>query len=418
MNALQRYLHNIRRFSRGVRLYLLVTMLQGIGWGIFQLFFNFYILSLGYQRDFLGLLISIPPLTALVVGVFAGYLSDLIGRKRAFILGGVISILAQIIMLSIHSTSILIASSALRGMGMSIFSIAAAPFLMEQSSERERTHLFSFNSGVMTMSAFLGNFVGGSLPLLVARQMDVTPTSSEAYTGTLAVTTFLNLLALIPLLLLERDRSNSNQQKTPPFKAVWAHREELTRLLLPSLILSLGAGMLIPFLNVFFRYRYQLPDDTIGTISGLGSLGMGIAIFLGPLLAEKWGKAKTVVITQGLSVPFLIILGFIPNLPLAILAFFMRASLMNLSGPVYQTMVMEQSEAETRSMTASFYSMIWNFGRALTPSLSGPLQERYGFNPVFLITILAYALSVYLVYRWFVQSNGQKLELQPIHLSD
>ncbi|MCD4738024.1 MAG: MFS transporter [Anaerolineae bacterium] len=410
MNALQRYFQNIRRFSRGVRLYLLVTLLQGIGWGIFQLFFNFYILSLGYQRDFLGFLISIPPLTALVVGVFAGYLSDLIGRKRAFILGGVISVLAQIIMLSSPSTGILIASSALRGMGMSIFSIAAAPFLMEQSSEQERIHLFSFNSGVMTMSIFLGNFVGGSLPLLVAGQLDVAPTSSAAYTGTLAVTTLLNFLALVPLLFLERDQSDDHQQTTPPFKAVWEHRQLLTRLLLPSLIISLGAGMLIPFLNVFFRYRYQLPDDLIGSISGFGSLGMGIAIFLGPLLAEKWGKAKTVVITQGLSVPFLIILGFVSSLPLAILAFFMRASLMNLSGPVYQTMVMEKSDAETRSMTASFYSMIWNFGRALTPSISGPLQEAYGFNPVFLITIVAYGLSVYLVYRWFVQSRPATVE--------
>jgi hypothetical protein len=51
--------------------------------------------------------------------------------------------------------------------------------------------------------------------------------------------------------------------------------------------------------------------------------------------------------------------------------------------------------------------MIWNFGRAVTPSISGPIQEAYGFSPVFITTILSYALSVYLVYRWFVRRDRQ-----------
>jgi MFS family permease len=179
----------------------------------------------------------------------------------------------------------------------------------------------------------------------------------------------------------------------------------MTRLLLPSLVISLGAGMLIPFLNIFFRYRYGLPDDLIGSLFGFGSLGMGVALLFAPVLAEKWGKAKTVVITQGLSIPFLVVLGFVTSLPLAVISFLMRMALMNLAGPVYQTMVMEESDDASRNMTASLYSMIWNFGRAVTPSISGPLQEAYGFNPVFITTILSYALSVYLVYRWFVRRD-------------
>jgi MFS family permease len=379
-------------------------MLQGIGWGIFQLFFNFYILSLGYKRDFLGLLISIPPITALVIALFAGYVSDFIGRKRAFILGGSLTVVAQMVLLLFPNTTMLIVSNIFRGVGQSLFRVTAAPFLMEHSTEAERTHLFSFNSGVRTMSSFVGNFFGGSLPALVALQLGVEPTSSQAYAGALGITTLLTLLSLIPIAFLHiKRRPIVSKDPLAPFRALWQARGPMVRLLLPSLIISLGAGMLIPFLNVFFRFRYSLSDNFIGSLFGFGSLGMGIAFIMAPVLAERLGKPRTVVITQGLSIPFLIMLGFVDSLPLAITAFLTRMALMNLSGPVYQTMVMEESDAATRSMTASLYSMIWSLGRAVTPLISGPVQESYGFDPVFVTTVLSYALSVYLVYRWFVR---------------
>jgi MFS family permease len=411
METVRSYLNNLRRFSPEARLYLLITALQGTGWGIYQLFFNFYVLSLGYRRDFLGMLISIPPLTALIVALFAGYVSDRVGYKRTMVLGSGLTVLAQALMLLVPTRWMLIGTGALRGVGMSLFSVTSAPFLMEHSSETERTHLFSFNSGVMTMSSFVGRFFGGSLPALIAGWIGTTPTASPAYAGALGMTTFLNLIALVPISRLPVGQAVHAEDPVAPFRALWRHRRPMTRLLLPSLIISLGAGMLIPFLNIFFRYRYALPDDVIGSLFGFGSLGMGVALLIAPVLAEKWGKAKTVVITQGLSIPFLIALGFVPSLALAVISFFMRMALMNLSGPVYQTMVMEESDEASRNMTASLYSMIWNFGRAVTPSISGPVQEAYGFNPVFITTIVSYGLSVYLVYRWFVR-RGRVMEPQ------
>lgn len=137
-----------------------------------------------------------------------------------------------------------------------------------------------------------------------------------------------------------------------------------------------------------------------------------MAILLAPILAERWGKAMTVVATQGLSIPFLILMGFVPNLPLAILSFFMRMALMNLSGPVYQTMVMEEADESSRTTAASLYNMIWSMGRAISPSLSGPIQQAYGFDPVFGLTIFSYAISIYMVYRWFVWKRPQPSRLE------
>ncbi len=401
------YWDNVRRFSPDARRYLWVSALQGTAQGVYQLFFNFYILSLGHQEGFLGFLISLPSITALFFVLRAGYISDQIGRRTTFLLGGILSGAAQLIMLLLPSPLMLILSGILRGFGMSLFGAATAPFLMENSTPSERTHLFSFNSGISTMSSFIGNFAGGSLPVLFALLLHTDARSSTAYGWSLAVTTILSLLALLPILKLRRDKPAANRKIVSPFAALQAHREEMTKLLLPSLIISMGAGLLIPFLNLFFRVRYDLSDSTIGILFGFGSLGMGLAILIAPILAERWGKAMTVVITQGLSIPFMIVMGFIYNFPLAILSFLMRMALMNLSGPVYLTMVMEETDESTRTPAASLYNMIWSMGRAISPSMSGPIQQAYGFDPVFGLTIGSYAVSVYMVYWWFVKRHPQ-----------
>ncbi len=89
----------------------------------------------------------------------------------------------------------------------------------------------------------------------------------------------------------------------------------------------------MPFMNVFFRQVHGLPDPVIGTLFAWGSLSMGIGLLIAPPLADRFGKIQLVVITQALSIPFLILLGFSPWLWLATAAYYIRVALMNMSGP-------------------------------------------------------------------------------------
>jgi predicted MFS family arabinose efflux permease len=118
-----------------------------------------------------------------------------------------------------------------------------------------------------------------------------------------------------------------------------------------------------------------------------------------PPLADRLGKIQLVVITQGLSIPFLILLGFSPVFWASTAAYYIRVALMNMSSPVYETFVMERVEPSSRAMVASLENMSWNFGWALSPTVSGILQVRYGFGPPFIGTITLYILSVFLY--WF-----------------
>lgn len=128
---------------------------------------------------------------------------------------------------------------------------------------------------------------------------------------------------------------------------------------------------------------------------------MGIGLIIAPALAERFGKIQIVVLSQALSVPFLMMLGFAPWFGVVLLAYYMRTMLMNMSSPIYSTYVMEQVDPESRGMLASLTSMASNFGWALSPTISGYLQIRYGFGPPFVLTILLYSISIGMYYLWF-----------------
>jgi MFS family permease len=210
------------------------------------------------------------------------------------------------------------------------------------------------------------------------------------------------LVGVVPLLLIKSPRlSKSERANFAPFSYIVENRAKLSRLVLPMLITSIGAGLIMPFMNVFFRIQHNQPDDVIGVLFALSSLAMGVGMLVAPPLADKVGKIQLVVITQALSIPFLILLGFAPWFGVAVFSYYIRAGLMNMSGPVYQTFVMEQADPNARATVASLTSMSSSFGWAISPTVSGYIQVGSGFGPVFMLTIILYCISIYLYWAFF-----------------
>jgi predicted MFS family arabinose efflux permease len=163
-----------------------------------------------------------------------------------------------------------------------------------------------------------------------------------------------------------------------------------------------------PFMNIYFRNVYGMPDPPISWVFAIGGLAMAVAQFLGPVLADKYGKIDTVILTQLFSVPFLIILGLgawlVPGGMVAAAVFFVvaggayvfRLALMNLSNPVYQTFVLERVPADVQALAMSLNSLSFQFGWFIMPQVSGWLQVRFaefGFVPIFGMVALFYVTA-------------------------
>ncbi len=409
-NVLATYLSNLSAFSPNSRRYLYYTVLTGASMGVYRLLFNFYLLSLGYERGFIGNLVSVSSLTALIVALPIGYLGDRLGRKPAMLISGVAMPAAILIMILLPFQWVFIVMNVFLGLAQSLSGVTTGPFLMENSTPKERTYLFSFALGFSMLASSLGNWLGGYLPTWLGLNVGAQATSQLAYALSLLAISAASLAGVMPVLLIKSPRlSKAERADFAPFSYIIENRGKLSRLVTPTLITSIGAGLIMPFMNVFFRVQYRQTDSVIGTLFALGSLAMGIGMVIAPPLADKLGKIQLVVLTQGLSIPFLILLGFSPWFGVAVFAYYIRAGLMNMSGPVYQSFVMEQADPRARATVASLSSMSSNFGWAVSPTISGYIQESSGFSPVFILTIILYCFSIYLYWAYFWRGDFRKI---------
>lgn len=410
-SGLADYGDNVRAFSRSASLYLASTVISSAAFGVFRLLFNFYVLSLGFDQELLGNLVATSSMTALIAAIPMGYAADILGRKASLIVGNLMNVVAILGMLLFPSPAVFILMNILLGLGQSITGVTMGPFLMENSGSKERTYLFSFNSGISMAASSVGNWLGGSLPSWIAGASGTDAMSTVVYRQSLYVIIIISLFSIIPLMLMKLQKhATSEKSFFTPISFFRQHPVLLGKLVLPMLVTSIGAGLIMPFMNVFFRQVHGQSDGSIGTLFAFGSLAMGIGLLIAPPLAEKYGKIQLVVVTQVLSIPFLAMLGFAPWFWLSASAYYIRVALMNMSSPVYQTFVMEKVDSSARATVASLVSMANSFGWAFSPTISGWIQVNYGFQPAFMLTIILYLISISLYWGFFWRGNRIKQE--------
>lgn len=401
-NVITIYISRLRKFSPNARLLLVNLVISGASLGVYRLLFNFYALSLGINESLIGNFITANSMTALIMALPMGYLADLIGRKMSFLIGGLGVSLAIFGIVLWPQLWVLYAMNILIGAAQSLIGVTMAPFLLENSGAEERTYLFSLSSGLQMLAAFAGNSIGGYLPGWIASSKGVSATSSTAYAWSLGIITTISLTALLPILFVHKNNLEKSERSLfAPLGYAARNWASFSKLILPMLITSIGAGLFMPFMNIFFRVVHNQPDPVIGNVLAWGALAMGIGLLIAPPIAERFGRIQLVVISQALSIPFLILLGYAPWFWVAAFGHYARLSLMNMGGPVYNAFVMEQVEPQARAMVASLTNMAWNVGWAFSPSLSGWLQVNYGFKPVYLLVVLLYTFSVYLYWKFF-----------------
>lgn len=402
------YLQHVRRFGANARWYLLYSVLSGFSLGFIQLLFNLYVLSLGYNAAQLGVLVSLPPMITMIAAFPLGMMGHRVGFRRLLLIG-VLLMGASLLGIALSSHLLaLILFSALRGVSNTVLQVSSAPFMAENSGLQERTYLFSLQFAVRMFANFFGLLLAGVLPGLLSGVFSLDPESATAYRLVLLVGAALYSLAWFPLARTTGHSSTAGSPHAPRLREMLHPPGMLLKLFLPQVIIGFGAGALVPFLNVFFKVRFGLPDATLGLLFAFQSILMGLATLAGPALAARWGKPRTVVGVQLLSVPFLGILGYVPVFPIAAIGFLCRAALMNAANPLYTAFAMEHVSPHQRGATSALMEVSWQGTRALSSLTSGYLQQQSGFTYLFPITILLYTLASGLIFTFFIHGRQQK----------
>ena len=409
---IQQYFQRITKLSPNAKLYMVATALQGLSSGIWAVIFNLYLnlKAVGFQPDFIGLMFTVSAIATGLVALPAGLLCERLGPKKALLIGFMANFvnLAQIVILQ---PSILLVASLSSGLIGTVAWVAAAPFMMENSTQEERTYFFSVDWAIMIIMGVIGNYVGGLMPNLLNTFLGL-PTGANGspigYRISLGISMALALTMVIPVLLIKEDRMLQRQKISDliSFRNIRSHRTIL-KFMIPTAMIGFGAGFIVPLFNLFFSLKFSASLEQIGLISSLSSITLGIGTLAAPALSKRLGRVKSIVVCEFLSMPFIMLMTLAPNLALASSAFITRNALMNMAGPISSTLQMELVTETERATTNGLMVMADGVPRALTAWVSGRMMTESDFYTPFLITTLTYFVASSLYFMFFIKAETQ-----------
>lgn len=401
-SPLRRYIHRIRLFSPNAKLLLTSATLSGVSFGIWVTIFNLYLKwGLGFEADFIGQVFSMGTFATGFVAIPAGLLCERIGRKRSLLLGTSVSNLFSLAQISTANPILLLGTSLASGLFGTISWVAYAPFMMENSQQKERTYLFSVSWALMTIFSLIGNLLGGILPASFASMINGAEAKILGYRLTLFFSIACGLMALPPLFLIkERKSTNKIERRSFSLKGIQSY-SVISKFVLTAGLIGFGAGYIVPLFNVFFASKFMATDEQVGAIFALGQIALAGGTLVAPTISDKLGKVRAVVLCQFLSIPFISLIAISHTLELASFAYLVRGALMNMAGPIGSAFAMEIVESTERAITSGFQIMADNIPRAVGAILGGQMMSLGDYTSPFFFTSAFYLTSCTLYFAFF-----------------
>jgi MFS family permease len=395
------YIRSMCGFNKNVRLFLAQTFITGIYSGIYGVVFNLYVLRMGFDTGFLGLLLSVTLLASALASIPAGMLCDRFNHKAILVIFGFLSIVTMLPLFVSSSPAILLVSAAVSGIFSQISLVCATPFLTENCEKGVLTHVFSASSALSWAASVIGFIAGGLLPYL----WPYLPVSGDKYRLTMLFSLMLLAAGWTMLLFLKMNKHAVHHSSRPPINlraspVVW-------KFTLICVIIGAGSGMIVPYFNVYFTQIVHASVFGTGLVFAVASMFMVAGFIAIPWLSGKIGRARSAVLTQIASLPFLILLAITSSFLVASVAYIMRMFLMNMSAPATTSLQMEVIRPEERGYAVGLMSMGQSFAIAASTYASGLLMAGNNYTLPFTITCLSYITAAGLMYYYFGREEGQ-----------
>ncbi len=412
------YLRNLRLFSRNARLLLLSTFIGSLGLGMVWVLRNLYLRRIGFNDAQIGNVLSAAAMGLVAAAPVALWMDRL--RLKGFLLfaglAGTLGLFGQLVT---EDYDLIRLAAFFSGVGGSLAGLAGAPFVMRNSGTSERVYLFGVTIAVATLGSALSMIIAG---VCTRAYGDTAEVQRWVMLGGCAV----GFLAGPPLFFI----------KEPPLKlkkgdsSVPSLRNKdwrtIGRLCLPDFLIGAGAGLTIPFINLYYETRFGIPSDRISGYYAASQLVNMLGFMASPVIANRLGLVKSVVVSQLLSTPFFAILAVTTDLRLAVGAFLLRNMLMNMVQPVNSNFAMEVVPEDQRAFTNCIKGIAWNLPWVPAASLGGQVVHHFqeirsrlpwdpstlgvrdGFTLTMYVTIVLYLVAASVFYVFFRNHHAAK----------
>jgi len=344
-------------------------------YGFLSVVLALYLAETGLTETQIGLLFTLTLVGDAGISLWLTTSADRVGRKKTLLVGALLMAGAGVAFVMTREVVLLMVAAIIGVISPSGNEIG--PFLsVEQASltqlvsNEKRTQVFAWYNLAGSFATATGALTGG---WLAQGLQNNGWTALDAYRIVLTGYAIGGVLLLLLFLSLTKSIEVVPHQKEIK-RVLGLHRSRKVVFKLSALFAmdAFAGGLIVQSMFAYwFHVRFGIDAGVLGSIFFGANILAGISALLAVPMANKIGLINTMVFTHIPSNILLILVPFMPSLPLAIGLLLLRFSISQMDVPTRQSYTIAVVDPDERSAAAGVTAIARSVGASVSPLLTG-----------------------------------------------
>ena len=385
----------------------------------FILILNIYLRKQGFSDPSIASFNSLRFIGALIFAVPLGIYIRGKKLKPYFIFASVIVPLTSIIIVeSIHNQSILLIQIGffLWGIGVMLIRVCSLPFIMRITTAENSTEALSLSASTWALATIISGLIISGLDWIAFLKINHSTFIFDerlilwiiTFVGSFSIYQAIRINEDISILDKKNDEGTFSIRKSYDWVVIF-------KAISPLVIIAIGAGLTIPFVNLFFNSVFGLSGSDYSLLGSFTAFLVFIFSLLVPSLRKKYGYWMTIVVVQSIAIVCLVIMALtelyseIPiAITVAIIAYVFRQPLMHMAHPASNELMMNYVGKKNQELISALSSSLWSASWFLSAKIFQWLRLlNYHYYEIFLITALLYVVGV-IMFGFLIKEYDQR----------
>ena len=318
-------------------------------------------------------------------------------------------------------------SFMLWGIGMMLMRVCSLPFIIRHTTNENSSEALSLSASTWSLSTMVSGLIISGLDWISKIKLSPELIIFDEYAILWTITLIGSLSFIFPQKMNE-DGSINRENRPGIFSLHKTYDwSKIFKAISPLILISIGAGLTIPFVNLFFNSIFDFNSSDFSLLSSITAMLVFTFSLLVPTLRKKYGYWMTIVFVQTFAILCLVIMSLTEiyasypyAMTIAVTAYIFRQPLMHMAHPASNELMMNYVGKNNQELISALSSSLWSASWFISAKVFEWLRLLdFRYYEIFLITALLYVLGV-ILYVFLIKEyeNMQKKSSVVLPIAD
>ena len=314
------------------------------------------------------------------------------------------------------------------GIGMMLMRVCSLPFIIRNTSSDNSTEALSLSASTWSLATIFSGIIISSLDWVNNFSLGkwILYFNERSILWIITIFGVSSIFFALSITEKEHDSSDKDANIISLYKNYdW---KIIIKALSPLIMISIGAGLTIPYVNLFFNSVFNLSSSEFSILGSITAFLVFTFSLLVPSIRKKYGYWLTIVVVQALSICCLVIMALMElyvtysfALIIALIAYIFRQPLMHMAHPASNELLMNYVGKRNQELISALSSSLWSASWFISAKVFEWLRLLdFRYYEIFLITaglyIIGNILFALLIREY--ESNKRASSINSIPLED